>query len=204
MANQIRSTAAVGMLALGLAIMTAPTTVAQTSRRALVLHVIDDAGVPQGQLGSAMEAVSSVYRHAGVVVTWTMDRDPAARTAPDMHVTVAILSREQSEHKCEADGLGPMVFGTAMHATHKATVFYARVVEYAALKGSHPVWMLGAVIAHEVGHLALGPDSHSTTGIMKPYWQGRIVSVPEFSAGQREILRRQFASQLRADADSAW
>ena len=30
--------------------------------------------------------------------------------------------------------------------------------------------ILGVVIAHEMGHLLLGPDCHSRYGIMRPNW----------------------------------
>jgi hypothetical protein len=31
--------------------------------------------------------------------------------------------------------------------------------------------LLGHVIAHEIGHLLLGPNGHSTSGIMRPTWR---------------------------------
>ena len=32
--------------------------------------------------------------------------------------------------------------------------------------------VLGHVMAHEIGHLLLGTNAHSTVGIMRPQWQG--------------------------------
>jgi hypothetical protein len=42
----------------------------------------------------------------------------------------------------------------------------------------HATWnvaladILGTVIAHELGHLLLGSNSHSGVGIMRAHWQG--------------------------------
>jgi hypothetical protein len=51
-------------------------------------------------------------------------------------------------------------------------VFYDRAMEL------HANWdvglgnILGSVIAHELGHLLLGSNSHAGTGIMRAHWQG--------------------------------
>ena len=51
-------------------------------------------------------------------------------------------------------------------------VFYDRAMEL------HVNWnvgladTLGNVMAHELGHLLLGSNSHASTGIMRAHWQG--------------------------------
>jgi hypothetical protein len=54
--------------------------------------------------------------------------------------------------------------------------------------------ILGAAIAHEVGHLLLGVDAHSAYGVMKATWsrtQFELIGLGElnFSADQAKMLR---------------
>jgi hypothetical protein len=64
------------------------------------------------------------------------------------------------------------VFGFAV-VPLVATVFYDDAVLRArrdAAEFEVPI-LLGCVIAHEIGHLFLGPNSHSASGVMQPLWQ---------------------------------
>ena len=54
-----------------------------------------------------------------------------------------------------------------------AIVFYDRVRSLAGGKTAAAPVLLGRVMAHEVGHLLLGPHSHSRTGIMRAFWSDR-------------------------------
>lgn len=64
------------------------------------------------------------------------------------------------------------VFGYAVGSTW-ASVFYGRITDIAeGVYGDHseiPV-IIGDAITHELGHLLLGPVSHSPTGIMCGQW----------------------------------
>jgi hypothetical protein len=54
-----------------------------------------------------------------------------------------------------------------------ARVYYERVTRVAAFDDAvfeGPI-LLGCVIAHEIGHLLLGPNSHSQSGIMLARWE---------------------------------
>ena len=85
-----------------------------------------------------------------------------------------------------------------------ASVFYGRITNF--VKGADGrEWdiavILGDAIAHELGHLLLGPDAHSPTGIMCGQWDrdylhlalmGRRLFTPQQSAVLRaNVLRRQ-------------
>ena len=63
------------------------------------------------------------------------------------------------------------VFGFAVVPV-LATVYY-EAVRHAKSDGAEfdiPI-ILGCVIAHEIGHLLLGSNSHSGSGVMKPRWE---------------------------------
>ena len=51
-----------------------------------------------------------------------------------------------------------------------AEVFYQRISDWASGAEISAYQLLGHAMAHEVGHLLLGPNSHSRDGIMRPQW----------------------------------
>jgi hypothetical protein len=56
-------------------------------------------------------------------------------------------------------------------------VYYDPTLELAkshSLEFELPV-ILGCMIAHEIGHLLLGPNSHSPSGVMQPRWEAKQV-----------------------------
>ena len=50
-------------------------------------------------------------------------------------------------------------------------VFFDRVEETQRESGTGAAHLLGAVVAHELGHLLLGSHAHAHVGIMTPTWQ---------------------------------
>jgi hypothetical protein len=88
-----------------------------------------------------------------------------ASLAYPAHLSVRILSQSdtQSEHACGYSWLDEEGKGV------RAAAFYSCVVASAQghLDGSE---LLGYVIAHEVGHLLLGPHAHSLEGLMRAHW----------------------------------
>jgi hypothetical protein len=60
--------------------------------------------------------------------------------------------------------------------------------------------LLGAVSAHELGHLLLGSNSHSRIGIMEPRWQKDSVEkigkgMLLFTKEQAELMRRRIQEE---------
>jgi len=71
---------------------------------------------------------------------------------------------------------GPEQFGLALLSRESrfptdAYVFCSRVVEFARAQMAPWTQLLGSIIAHEVGHLLLGSNSHAGTGIMGAQWR---------------------------------
>jgi hypothetical protein len=52
-----------------------------------------------------------------------------------------------------------------------ATIYYPRVEEYAKERIATHSQILGHAIAHEMGHLLLGPVPHARFGIMRGEWK---------------------------------
>ena len=60
--------------------------------------------------------------------------------------------------------------------------------------------LLGAVSAHELGHLLLGSNSHSRTGIMEPRWKKESVGKIEkgmlqFTKEQGDLMRKRIQNR---------
>ncbi len=74
-------------------------------------------------------------------------------------------------------------------------VFYDRAVEpYMPIGMSASADILGNVMAHELGHLLLGSNSHTATGIMRARWQGEELR----RAGERQPVVQRGTSRTHA------
>jgi hypothetical protein len=95
------------------------------------------------------------------------------------------------------------VFGFAVHPV-LASVYY----EYAARRAKSddadfeaPI-ILGCAIAHELGHLLLGTNSHSDAGIMQPQWKSDqfrqlMIGNLVFATEQSKLMREQARMRMR-------
>ena len=89
--------------------------------------------------------------------------------------------------------------GTA--ASSYAFVVYARTQKFAGVWGVPEHVVLGRTIAHELGHLLLGENGHSRSGLMQPRFGPRQLALesgqflfdpfdPKQAAYLRRVLRR--------------
>jgi hypothetical protein len=160
----------------------------------VVLHVTDGARVSAGVLAEAEQQAALVYHAAGVRAVWTDGHASTAEPDGAFHVDVVLLSKEQVVEKCQLEEIAEQVFGRAARPDRRAYIFYNRIFDHARLTRSSVARLLGAVIAHEVGHLLLPAFSHSTIGIMRAHWEGRLVHVPSFTADQGTTIRTMLAA----------
>jgi hypothetical protein len=84
-----------------------------------------------------------------------------------------------------------------------AYVFDDRIERMSAQHQLERVMLLGATIAHEVGHLLLPDGSHSPNGLMRGAWGDRELQLArdgllQFTARQGELIRRRL-HVLRSD-----
>ncbi len=98
------------------------------------------------------------------------------------------------------------VFGFAVHPV-LATVYYdypRRLARSDNAEFELPV-LLGCVIAHELGHLLLGSNSHSGSGIMQPRWERKqirqaMTGTLLFTPQQAKHIREETESRMRLQA----
>jgi hypothetical protein len=161
------------------------TTFAQSEGLSLRIELRNDARFRRNAIEAAQELVSRIYAHAGVHLVWT-SRDPQLTVVLKGHVSAEITRRAQ-----DAMGFTP---GTADARGRLAFVLIDRVNKVAAGYSVLPSIVLGAAIAHELGHLLISKE-HTAVGIMQPHFnqpdfrsarEGRLL----FTGEQAEAIRR--------------
>jgi hypothetical protein len=93
------------------------------------------------------------------------------------------------------DKTGDSVFGFAIHPI-LASLYYELALRRAKRDDAEfelPI-ILGCVMAHELGHLLLGPNSHSGLGIMHRQWRSREIQLAlmgtlVFASDQSKLMR---------------
>jgi hypothetical protein len=143
----------------------------------VVVSVYNDAGVPATVLAQAEREAQKIFGRAGVQMFWTnCAPNPAGSETenPDCatfewpaHLALRIVPQTgDSSHE---------VFGVAFLSGEGtgcySDVFYGRIMESPVDRNIGLADILGNVMAHELGHLLLGSNSHAGSGIMKAHWQ---------------------------------
>jgi hypothetical protein len=142
------------------------------------------ASLPSETLNLTEKAVAAIFADAGVRVVWIDGRERPPRRDGERRLKVLLLSREMSERKIAADGVGPTVLGQAARTPGRAYIFTPRVEDLARRYEREMAGVLARIIAHEIGHLLLPANSHSTKGIMCESLDLRTKLEPRFTAKQ--------------------
>lgn len=170
----------------------------------VIVSVYNDVGVPEGILVQAEQEASRVFRHARIEVRWLNCKNLAAlseesRKCPasvypqrlDLRIVGVSLNTE-----ARGEGMGISFLDDDGRGCC-ADLFYGPMKELHKTKGTDLATLLGLVAAHELGHLLLGPHSHSVAGIMHAPWTaaelastrvGRLVFLDQESRQMRERL----------------
>jgi hypothetical protein len=142
------------------------------------VSVYDNAGVPAAVLEQAEQGTGKIFARIGLELVWfncsaphssLRNQSTCQRFAWPTYLALRIVPR--SVHP---DG---EVFGTAFLSA-EGEGCYSNVF-YDQIRALHQDWnvglaeILGHVAAHELGHLLLGLNAHSSTGIMRAHWQGQ-------------------------------
>jgi hypothetical protein len=169
----------------------------------LRVSVFNDANITERKLLRVETVASRVFARSGVVVEWlncgrqneTKEEEADCAEASLRHLQIRILFKSLNL-KQSAFGISYLDGdGTGCYAD----VFYGGLadVEEAGRPGS--ATFLGVVMAHELGHLLLGINAHSSTGIMRPVWNDDdLVAASKgnlyFTEAEGQILRARLES----------
>jgi len=145
-----------------------------TDRLQIIVLVNNRAGVDQATILAAEKTAAKTYEQAGMDIDW---RNCPSQAEPEVDrcgkTTEAgelFLNIEHQTGMLTPDGYGVAFIGDDGRGTH-CDVFYDRILEmHRRFPRAEEATILGILMAHELGHLLLGPNAHSATGIMQPQW----------------------------------
>lgn len=134
----------------------------------ITLLVYDYAKVAPQSLDASLERVRMIFAETGVAVVPLIcsgDHQPEPCRRPPDPLTVILRI-------VPAPGSGPRRDIMGYSTGQCITVAYSGVKAAAEEAGVIDFKVLGCVVAHELGHVLLGPDSHSQRGIMQARYTG--------------------------------
>jgi len=166
--------------------------------------------IPEKIRTQVRESVVAIFRGAGVQVEWapcpTVEGQLALFsdcTGYKEATTVSLRVLPQIRKQIKADAAGE-----SMLSSRIVNVFWDRAQKASTQLDVPLADMLAAIVAHEVGHVFLGPNSHALSGIMLARWKPRdLVAISQggqgFTARERESIlaevRRRQAQQAASD-----
>ncbi len=157
---------------------------------AVTVSVYNDAGVSAPALAQAEQAAGWIFHQAGLEVTWVncgalqahVKSESCRQAIFPAHLHLRILPRSR--------GLTESTFGISYLSADGSGCYSDIFLEPVQQLQSHQNYqvslgtVLGNVAAHEIGHLLLGTNSHSVSGIMRAHWHDEELA----SASRRALL----------------
>jgi len=182
------------------------------SGQSLTIRIYDLANVPGGRLERASDVAGELLAGAGVKAIWekgsadslegrlTVMIPSTIRSAPDDRGYVAVRVEKGMPAGLSGADLG-YALPFAREGVH-ATVYYDRVEKLCLGSTAN---LLGAAIAHEIGHVLLGSTEHSAAGIMKARWgqaEFQLLACHrlQFTPEDREAIARKRSERLESSS----
>ena len=179
----------------------------------ITLRVYNYAHIPPALLSHAEDEATTIFRQAGVEAAWVdcplsgaeLDRFPGCQQPMGRaDFALRILSAAMTERA----PAGGEALGFALPCPEDLTgchaeVFYLRITDWASGAEISAYQLLGHAMAHEIGHLLLGPNSHSRNGIMRAQWNRddlRVIARASlrFTPEQTERLRAAYLGRIQS------
>lgn len=182
----------------------APEAAAAVILDSLVIRVYDNAGVPVAERGRAMSRAYSILSRADIAVDWIdcparkYGRQSAHCSTPPGRAELIVRlmnAPTRADGGPARNALGYTLIDMASGTGTVATVYVDRVRSLAEGARIDRATVLGRALAHEIGHLILGSNDHSDSGIMRATWTARQLTngKPQdwlFLPSQSEQLRQ--------------
>ena len=145
-------------------------------RASIFVLVYNYAHLSAETLEQVRDRASLIFRKAGVEVEWAdcplKDEDPSLYPGcPEVinqaHVSIRIFPQTAARIQ---EG------GEAFVAARIANIFWNRLEAQARLLKAPAPRLMAHTLAHELGHLLLGSNSHAPTGIMSAHWDTQVLT----------------------------
>jgi hypothetical protein len=139
----------------------------------VLVMVYNRSHTPTGEVAEAQLVAQKALRQAGVESTWVncLEANPPVRCSekPGQGRLVLTLIPRWSGREADGASLGlalPVEDGIGTYCY----IFVERLEALVESAHSRPSGLLGFAMAHEIGHLLKGSNSHSPDGIMAAWW----------------------------------
>lgn len=194
------------MIWMGIPVVSSPAAAGPDVRLTQVrvtVSVFNDARVAPLVLEAAQQRAQEVFDRAGIKLTWLDCGVPGK-----WHAQIGCLDVAFPEHLSVRLVEGRKALPTDIYGQsylnergegNYANVYVTPLESSKALSLVKEGDLLGYVVAHELGHLLLGKDSHSPQGLMRARWQ--VVELQEaglgtlaFTSGEAELMRSRYMS----------
>jgi hypothetical protein len=145
----------------------------------LTVRLYNSAGIPVPELLAARHAAESVLRDTGLTVSFrncgqgvpsSQPLDSCHERPSSREVVVRVIDAPAFNTTLPSEAFGVAYVVKDTGRGWLATVFADRIAVAAVRAHVDTGALLGFVMAHEVGHLLLGIDYHSETGVMRADW----------------------------------
>jgi hypothetical protein len=175
------------------------------------VRVYNYESVPDGTLSVAQNVAGGVLQPVGLQAMWqdcTLDNPKWDSVGCNMHpvridlVLYLVARLEDHAPYAERSALGYSIIPDNGARATLAYVCYARVKK--VLSAFSAGELLGLAIAHEIGHLLLGKNSHSNAGLMRPRWPSRDLEAKrweEFTFTSKQVRRLRAAILARMTSE---
>ncbi len=190
---------------------------AAAEQASITVRLYDYAGVEDKVLEAARRQAAVILTQAGVRTRWEQCRTSSAganrsascaQHAGEAVIQLRIHPREMAK---KIAGKG-MEFGYSLPSQDGfgiiAGVYADRTRDLAKQLGASLPLILGHTMAHEIGHLLLGSNSHAKAGIMRPTWGDRDLRLAHtgafgFTQSQSKRMQRKVSERaaLQLDGD---
>jgi hypothetical protein len=182
----------VGLVLASSVVEAAPVFAQNATMTPLMVFIEDRASVPANILEQAREEATRVFRIINVEIIWLELGDGRFENSAVLRsvLIVDVVTREIADRLKARDG----VLGSAALGTRLARVFYKRIEDLSSTR--HDIGcLLGHVMAHEIGHLLLPPNSHSPHGIMQAQLDTQLAvrSRLFFTESQARVIQTKLA-----------
>jgi hypothetical protein len=129
----------------------------------ITIRVLNPARVPAKTLQKAEQVATAILDAAGVGITW-LECPCLPYLGPNEFWLHVLEGRPPGMHG-DATGFAVLMHGRDRGASYAAVIWPA-VEEAAAGLDSQVSQVLGATVAHEIGHILLASKAHTRSGIM--------------------------------------
>jgi len=170
----------------------------------VMVSIFNDAQVDQGVLREAQSRAEEVMKTGGIDLVWLDCGTPGHWAAQEMrcsdiafpaHLSVRLVANTTPLSK----GAFGESFTNERGEGNYANVYVAPLAQSKVLGLLTEGDLIGYVIAHELGHLLMGNNSHGEAGLMRAVWRAPEVEQALsgtlfFTGAEREKMRRRCLS----------